>query len=1089
MMDRLKTNELSLGLDQGFRGDLIDNFEKIQNGIDGQGDALNKQIEDMLGNVPLQDQNEVTQARIDRNGKPYETLKGREDATQATAETAFKTSSSNQVELTSARTDISGVNYETLGERLDDYQESLQKQIYDFLSQKNYSPVVVDTLDDLKKDYPTGASGIFIVSQDGHKYFWYNDKWNDGGVYQAAGDYQNISDNILLNNQFQNGTLNGIKSFGNSIVLSMVSRNNRKWAFAKSNDSVSTNRGLTLSVAYAPSEIGKIHSGYYQFDTLILSDIETNLYFRALFYDINGNILGAKNFDESLYLHGNRVVKYSRSIRLTVPKGTDHVDFTIVNMTNADVSFYMTNYHLYEKREENNQLSNNNAYVESKSFGNLTQNPFFINDTDMWINSGDATTVYPDFYNGRAWLHVKSNGTAASGLGALYEENSYGGLFKQLQGGWSRSSIKFMSFKNGRFGIKALYQDANGTYVTSKVVKTFYVANPDPVTINFDLPKMPTPDLSKISIFVFNLDNSALDFRLTEFLSYGQTQDQSLRAPKSDNFAHNSDFKEDTYPWYGVGTSTSLEIVKMYNRNWLHFNGKQATESFVYAAYDVYANETEDEFAKTKSTVIELDLISPTKETYSYWAFTIPDTGRYSLQQISVEANVPTHIKVVVPAYQLGMRLGLCRNGGAATEYYISNFQLKPYIGIVGENSSQTSTQSNIARIDLNGDISGMSKDVEKTLSVAFSESGNNFTGFAKVKWQGDSSLSYPKKNLKLKLYSDSDLINKLKIKPRSSWLSNNTFNLKANYIDVTQSLNLVTGAVYNDISTSQKNKPDEFKKTSFNAQIQGFPVLVYINGNFTGLYTFNQAKSAKLYNVDESNPNSMVLASTYGGDQGFNKDSFVISSDAQADFELENPDTLTDVLQQQANELGSFVKNASDSDFVANYSQHLNLDSVIDFLIFYQIAMLSDSTNKNIEYATYDGKVWSLIPYDLDSTWGLHWDGKTLLDTKTNMFVDHFDPTNTYISLGANRLLKRTYDNFKPQLKTRYDYLRQSSLTPVSVLDKFKTFIDKVGTENYKADVALWPNIPSSKILDYQVIEQNVNERFEVCDEIFANL
>lgn len=104
-------------------------------------------------------------------------------------------------------------------------------------------------------------------------------------------------------------------------------------------------------------------------------------------------------------------------------------------------------------------------------------------------------------------------------------------------------------------------------------------------------------------------------------------------------------------------------------------------------------------------------------------------------------------------------------------------------------------------------------------------------------------------------------------------------------------------------------------------------------------------------------------------------------------------------------------------------------------------------------------------------------------------MFVDHFDPTNTYISLGANRLLKRTYDNFKPQLKTRYDYLRQSSLTPVSVLDKFKTFIDNVGTENYKTDFALWPNIPSAKILDYQVIEKNVNERFEVCDEIFANL
>ncbi|MGA3513642.1 hypothetical protein, partial [Lactiplantibacillus plantarum] len=79
-MEKLKTNELSLGLDKTFRNDLVDNFEKIQKGVDGQSDTLNKQITDLLGNVAPQDQNEGTQARIDGNCKLFNTLKGRSDA-------------------------------------------------------------------------------------------------------------------------------------------------------------------------------------------------------------------------------------------------------------------------------------------------------------------------------------------------------------------------------------------------------------------------------------------------------------------------------------------------------------------------------------------------------------------------------------------------------------------------------------------------------------------------------------------------------------------------------------------------------------------------------------------------------------------------------------------------------------------------------------------------------------------------------------------------------------------------------------------------------------------------------------------------
>ncbi|VTU64657.1 hypothetical protein [Lactobacillus plantarum] [Leuconostoc pseudomesenteroides] len=186
-MEKLKTNELSLGLNQTLRNDLVDNFEKIQKGVDGQSDSLNKQILDMLGDVPLQDQNEVTQARIDANGKSYDTLKGREDATQATAETALSEERDTLVEVQDARTNSNSKTYSTLKARMDSQENDLNNSINNKLSQISSVPEAFANLAALQKKYPTGKTGIFVTADTGHKYIWVNGSWTDAGVYQSAG--------------------------------------------------------------------------------------------------------------------------------------------------------------------------------------------------------------------------------------------------------------------------------------------------------------------------------------------------------------------------------------------------------------------------------------------------------------------------------------------------------------------------------------------------------------------------------------------------------------------------------------------------------------------------------------------------------------------------------------------------------------------------------------------------------------------------------------------------------------------------------------------------------------------------------------
>ncbi|WP_046039842.1 SGNH/GDSL hydrolase family protein [Lactiplantibacillus plantarum] len=205
-MEKLKTNELSLGLNQTFRNDLVDNFKKIQNGVDGQSDALNKQITDLLGDVTPQDQNEVTQARIDVHGNHYGALKSRADATQATAETALSEERDTSAEVQGARTNSSSKTYPTLKARMDNQENDLNNSINNKLSQISSVPETFTNLDAIKAKYPNGKNGLMIAAGNGHKYIWDNSTWTDAGVYQAVG----IADNSILQNQIRQPLTRGV---------------------------------------------------------------------------------------------------------------------------------------------------------------------------------------------------------------------------------------------------------------------------------------------------------------------------------------------------------------------------------------------------------------------------------------------------------------------------------------------------------------------------------------------------------------------------------------------------------------------------------------------------------------------------------------------------------------------------------------------------------------------------------------------------------------------------------------------------------------------------------------------------------------
>lgn len=206
-MEKLKTNELPLGLDQTFRNDLIDNFETIQDGVDNQNQILLKEIETHLGGVRLQDQNEVSQARIDKDGKNYETLKSRIDDTQSTAETSLEEERKTKTEVESARTNNNSKTYESLKKRLDEQENDLTNNMNYKISQISSIPETFSSLVDLKNSYPNGKQGLFVTADTGHKYIWANNSWNDAGVYQSVGIANDSLTSDMLSGSMKNASL------------------------------------------------------------------------------------------------------------------------------------------------------------------------------------------------------------------------------------------------------------------------------------------------------------------------------------------------------------------------------------------------------------------------------------------------------------------------------------------------------------------------------------------------------------------------------------------------------------------------------------------------------------------------------------------------------------------------------------------------------------------------------------------------------------------------------------------------------------------------------------------------------------------
>lgn len=364
-----------------------------------------------------------------------------------------------------------------------------------------------------------------------------------------------------------------------------------------------------------------------------------------------------------------------------------------------------------------------------------------------------------------------------------------------------------------------------------------------------------------------------------------------------------------------------------------------------------------------------------------------------------------------------------------------------------------------------------------------------DFSGYAEFKAQGNSSLSYPKKNMTVKMSADEALKEKLKVDFKG-WGKQRKHVYKANWIDLSHARNVVSARLWADVVKSRANYlslPELLRTSPNQGAVDGFPIKVYSQGIYQGRYTLNIPKDAWMANMDGSLDAHCILCGENYASGCFR----ALANINGSDWTDEIHDTVPTSIKNRWNEVIAFVMNSTDEEFKANLGNYFFVDSLIDYFIFGMVSCGLDAFGKNQLYFTYDGTKWIASIYDMDSAWGLYWNGSKFVSASYSR--EEFED---FVSgRQGNLLYIRLAQIFYSEIQSRYEELKQGALSIPNIINRFERFTDITPLDLVKEDYASttgggkFTGIPSQSTNNIQQIRQYVVDRCAYCDEYFASL
>lgn len=367
---------------------------------------------------------------------------------------------------------------------------------------------------------------------------------------------------------------------------------------------------------------------------------------------------------------------------------------------------------------------------------------------------------------------------------------------------------------------------------------------------------------------------------------------------------------------------------------------------------------------------------------------------------------------------------------------------------------------------------------------------------------QGNTSLAMPQKNFAIDICNDEwkgkDTFS-LKI---GDWVPQDSFHLKAYYMDITKGIAPTAYALYNDIVKTRGIDNDRPYKRYINKHDNildnysveplcfpmGFPCLLYINDEFYGIMSWQLKKHRDNYKLNKNNASNIHLDGSIGGDTFFG------GTINWGQFEIRNPKSLISVdgndydgdhpseiigddseIYDASNKKHVISANVKKillkmSKYLAEIDAIVNEDTnntvnirkaiedrfdvpcLIDYFIFIIETQNADSYYKNWQWTSWDGIHLCVNPYDLDSCWGIQ--GAT--GAFVGNAVDYIFGTELSTPLGY------VYKYYRDDIDARYKELRDLKVISYdNIFGKFLDWCKRIGTESLNMQVSRWSESP----------------------------
>lgn len=337
---------------------------------------------------------------------------------------------------------------------------------------------------------------------------------------------------------------------------------------------------------------------------------------------------------------------------------------------------------------------------------------------------------------------------------------------------------------------------------------------------------------------------------------------------------------------------------------------------------------------------------------------------------------------------------------------------------------------------------------------------------FVGIEFRGGTSQLNDKKSFGFSLKGSINLNNDISgsffnLKPSNDWI------LDAMWIDRSRLRNKTSFELWKKMNPSK------------NIGIESRLVELYVNNEWQGIYSLNENINAEFLNIEATNAVLYKASEWEDGATRFERyaDNAPISSYWDG-WEQTYPDPKVEIKWTPLNDFRELIVNGTNEVFKEQIDSRIDIDNLVDYYIFLNLTSAADNTGKNtFLYQGNSNEKFKIIPWDLDGTWGLVWDGSEMssqLILSNNLF---------------DRLIQLNVSDFKNKLKERWNNLRTTAFLKNELENVFKKHFETINEsqaialENSKWDINIDVEVEKVFLLTW------LENRLFFLDNYFDNL